>query len=323
MTGYGSAPAPVALHAEHLSRTFGDRRVVDDVSLSVRDGEILTLVGPSGCGKSTLARLIAGLERPDAGRVRIGDLDVTDAAPEKRRIGFVFQEASLFGHLRVAENVGFGLRGLDRRARAERVAEMLELVQLPGAGRRRPHELSGGEQQRVALARALAPRPRVMLLDEPFASLDEVLREEIGRQVAGILRAAGTAAILVTHDRREAMSLGDTVAVMGEGAIVQCDVPAVVYGRPVDRFVAGFLGDCSFVPASGGGVHVVRPHDATVTAGGPDTVERIEFLGETHRVTVVRADGSRLLVDTADVGGLVVGGPCTATVEPGTLHRLE
>lgn len=319
----GVEPGQVALRAEHLSRSYGGRRVVDDVSLAVRDGEILTLVGPSGCGKSTLARLIAGLERPEAGRVHVGGIDVTGVAPERRRIGFVFQEASLFGHLRVAENVAFGLRGMARRAREERTAEMLELVQLPDAARRRPHELSGGEQQRVALARALAPRPRVILLDEPFASLDEVLREDLGRQVADILRAAGTAAILVTHDRREAMSLGDTVAVMRDGSIVQCDEPSEVYGRPVDRFVAGFLGECSFVPIPGGGVHVVRPRDATVSAGGPDKVERVDFLGEVHRVTVLRTDGSRMLVDTSDVAGLSPGAPCTVEFGTGALHRID
>ncbi len=203
-----------ALHVEGLTRSFGDRLVVDGIGLDLHDGEMLTLVGPSGCGKSTLLRLIAGLEPIDAGRVLLGDRDVTAVAPEQRHIGFVFQESSLFGHLRVDQNVAFGLRHLPRAARAARVAEMLELVHLGEMARRYPHQLSGGEQQRIALARALAPSPRVVLLDEPFASLDELLREELRQQVAGILRATRTASILVTHDRHEAMSLGDRVAVM-------------------------------------------------------------------------------------------------------------
>ena len=310
-----------ALHVEGLTRSFGDRLVVDGIGLDLHDGEMLTLVGPSGCGKSTLLRLIAGLEPIDAGRVLLGDRDVTAVAPEQRHIGFVFQESSLFGHLRVDQNVAFGLRHLPRAARAARVAEMLELVHLGEMARRYPHQLSGGEQQRIALARALAPSPRVVLLDEPFASLDELLREELRQQVAGILRATRTASILVTHDRHEAMSLGDRVAVMRAGRLQQLDAPEAVYQHPANRFVAGFVDVASFLP-DGDGVRVARPHHLAVTAGGPDVVARVEFAGARYRYTVRRGDGSEVIADGAPTEPLEVGDTCTVHVLDDQLHHL-
>ncbi len=310
-----------ALHVEGLTRSFGDRLVVDGIGLDLHDGEMLTLVGPSGCGKSTLLRLIAGLEPIDAGRVLLGDRDVTAVAPEQRHIGFVFQESSLFGHLRVDQNVAFGLRHLPRAARAARVAEMLELVHLGEMARRYPHQLSGGEQQRIALARALAPSPRVVLLDEPFASLDELLREELRQQVAGILRATRTASILVTHDRHEAMSLGDRVAVMRAGRLQQLDAPEAVYQHPANRFVAGFVDVASFLP-DGDGVLVARPHHLSVTSGGPDEITRVEFAGARYRYTVRRADGVEVIADGAPTAPLQVGEACTVDVLDDRLHRL-
>jgi iron(III) transport system ATP-binding protein len=314
--------APEALRVEGLSRSIAGRPIVDGVDLALERGELLTLVGPSGCGKSTLLRLIAGLEPAGSGRVWLDGVEVTDRVPEERRIGFVFQESALFGHLRVEQNIAFGLRHLDRATRRARVAEMLDLVHLPDVARRYPHQLSGGEQHRIALARALAPGPAVVLLDEPFASLDEVLREELGHQVADILRSTDTAAILVTHDRHEALTLGDRVAVMRGGRILQCDTPEGVYRRPVDRFVAGFVEVASFIGGDTDTVDVVRPHQIEVSPGGPDTVTRVEFLGASMRYTVRRSDGSEVVADRGPSDGLTVGDGCTIHVLSSDFHRL-
>jgi iron(III) transport system ATP-binding protein len=208
----------------------------------VSAGELVTLVGPSGCGKSTLLRALAGLESLDAGQIELDGRDVTHTPPEKRRVGLVFQNNALFGHMRVDKNVAFGLKHLPRNERAARVKDMLSLVKLEHLARRYPHQLSGGEQQRVALARALAPQPVVVLLDEPFGALDELLREELGHEVKEILATQKTAAILVTHDRHEALRLGDRVAVMNDGHILQCDTPQHVRQHPATEFVAKFLG---------------------------------------------------------------------------------
>ncbi len=231
----------VALRVEGLTCRYGDHVVVDDVSFVVHAGELLSLVGPSGCGKSTLLRAVAGLDRASAGRVWLGERDVTALEAEQRRIGLVFQDHALFGHMRVDANVAFGLRHLPRSERVARVDEVLQLVRLTHTARRYPHELSGGEQQRIALARALAPRPAVVLLDEPFASLDEQLRDDVGAEVAALLAQQGTAAVLVTHDRAEALTLGRRVAVMNAGRLVQIGPPDEVYGHPADAFVEGFL----------------------------------------------------------------------------------
>ena len=230
-----------AVEIRDVHCNLGHRQVVHGVNLSVASGEMLTLVGPSGCGKSTLLRIIAGLEQPSSGDVLLDGQIVTSVSPEKRRVGLVFQSHALFGHLRVESNIGFGVRHLPKRERRERVEELLDLVKLGHLAKRFPHQLSGGEQQRVALARALAPQPPVVLLDEPFAALDEVLREELGWEVKEILAARRTAAILVTHDRHEALTLGDRTAVMNSGKIVQCDVPRQVFEYPASEFVEDFL----------------------------------------------------------------------------------
>ncbi len=288
--------------------------MLNGVDLDVAHGELITLVGPSGCGKSTLLRAIAGLESLDAGNVMLDGVDVTHTAPEKRRIGLVFQDNALFGHMRVEKNIAFGLRHLPRTERKDRTAEMLDVVKLGHLARRYPHQLSGGEQQRVALARALAPRPAVVLLDEPFGALDEVLREELGWDVKSILTERNTAAILVTHDRHEAITLGDRVAVMDNGAILQCEAPRTVYDHPATRFVADFLAVSSYVPGVSGDEVLVRPHQLRVSAGGPHTVVRVEFLGSTHRYTIRADDGSTLVSDVGPAEPLPTGSSCSVTV---------
>jgi iron(III) transport system ATP-binding protein len=253
-----SEPIELALRTLGLTKHYGEVTAVDAVDLDMRRGEFLAVLGPSGCGKTTLLRLVAGFEQPDAGGVEIGDRIVvgprTWLAPEDRRVGMVFQESALFPHLDVAGNVGFGL---PRRGRDERTAEMVALVGLSGLQRRMPHELSGGQQQRVALARALAPDPTLILLDEPFSSLDATLRSELRIEVREILRRAGATALLVTHDQAEALEISDRVAVMRAGRIEQISTPDELYLRPVNRFVAGFVGEANLLAGDVRGGEVV------------------------------------------------------------------
>ena len=245
----GSSTEGLAVRVAGLRRAFGHVVAVDDVELDVRPGEMLTVLGPSGCGKTTVLRLIAGLDQPDAGTIEIGGRRVSGAGasvpPERRRVGMVFQDVALFPHLSVRGNIGYGLR--DDPDREVRVRELLDLIDLPDIGERMPHELSGGMQQRVAVARALAPRPDVVLLDEPFSSLDAALRTQLRGDVREILRAAGSAAIFVTHDQDEALTLGDRIAVMVRGRVEQVAPPEVIYGEPASPFVATFVGTANLV----------------------------------------------------------------------------
>ena len=231
------------IRLEGVTKRFGEVSAVDGASLCVDRGEVVALLGPSGCGKTTLLRLVAGFERPDAGTVETAGRLVAGAGawvpPEQRRIGMVFQDYALFPHLTVSENVGFGLA---RRARSERVAELLEVVGLGGLGERFPHELSGGQQQRVALARALAPSPELVLLDEPWSNVDPFLRESLRAEVVEILRPLGVTAVLVTHDREEAFSLADRIALMRDGTIVQEGTAEELYFAPASRWAAEFVG---------------------------------------------------------------------------------
>nr|WP_221473539.1 ABC transporter ATP-binding protein [Planomonospora venezuelensis] len=293
-------------------------------SLTVGEGDLAAVLGPSGCGKTTLLRIVAGFEGLDAGSVRIGDREVAGLPPEKRRVGIVPQEAALFPHLSVARNVGFGLpRGA--AGRAARIEECLELVGLAGYGERMPHQISGGQQQRVALARALAPRPGVVLLDEPFNALDRSLRVSVRDEVRAALKRAGATAVLVTHDQEEALSMADTVAVMREGRIVQEGTPAAVYAAPRDLGVATFVGEAVVLAASGGGNGggggggggtvscelgslprrsgggsgpgrvALRPEQFVLGApgeGAGGVVERVEFFGHDAAVTVALESGT-------------------------------
>ena len=241
-----------AIHVENLVADYGGQPVLVDTSLHVDEGSLACVLGPSGCGKTTLLRVIAGFEPAQSGTVRIGDRVVDDGRQrlpaERRRVGYVPQEGAMFPHLTVADNIGFALprRGAAARAdRAARITELLSLIGMDDLGERYPHELSGGQQQRVAVARALASDPEVVLLDEPFAALDAALRAHLRAEIRGVLRAAGVTAVLVTHDRSEALSLADQVAVMREGRIVQADAPRALYLRPVDEGVARFAGDAT------------------------------------------------------------------------------
>ena len=237
------------------ARTHAARAAVDGVTLGLRQGDIGVLIGPSGCGKTSLLRAVAGLERCAAGRVRIENQTLSDAAAgvhisaEQRHIGMVFQDYALFPHLSISDNVAFGIAALPKAQRRARTLEMLELVGLAHAASRAPHQLSGGQQQRVALARALAPRPRLLLLDEPFSSLDVDLRERLAQEVREILKTSGTTALLVTHDQLEAFAVGDVIGVMNKGHLEQWDDAYSLYHRPASRFVAQFIGHGVFAPA--------------------------------------------------------------------------
>ena len=239
------------LELREVSRAFPGVAAVDRLSLVVGAGRIGCLLGPSGSGKTTVLRLIAGFERPDAGEVLAGGELLSGSGrwvpPERRRIGMVFQDFALFPHLDALANIAFGLREGDAQARRRRAQELLELVGLAAEARRLPHELSGGQQQRVALARALAPRPRLVLFDEPFSNLDADVRMELAQQLRAALVAEGATALLVTHDQREAFAIADEIGVMRAGGLEQWDAPWTLYHSPATRFVADFVGEGSFI----------------------------------------------------------------------------
>ena len=231
-----------------LTKRFGDTLAVDSVDLDVWPGEIVSILGASGCGKTTLLRLVAGFETPTSGSVHILGTEMSSAPPDKRGLGMVVQEYALFPHMTVERNIAFGLQRLDDSRRAERVAEVLELVRLAGYGRRYPYELSGGQQQRVALARTLAPNPAAALLDEPFSNLDSSMRQRLRAEVERILRSHRMSAIFVTHDREEAFAMADRVGVMVDGRLLQIGAPEEIYHFPASPEIAGLTGACDFVP---------------------------------------------------------------------------
>jgi iron(III) transport system ATP-binding protein len=258
----GSAPQESGrIEVAGVHKSFGGPDVLRGVTMAVEPGRVVALLGPSGCGKTTLLRCIAGLEQVDAGAVWLAHKRMSSRGshvpPERRRIGMVFQDWALFPHLSVAQNVAYGLKRQDRKS--GRVAEALAMVGLDGLGDRRPGTLSGGQQQRVALARALAPRPRVLLLDEPFSNLDTALRVQVRTEVHQLLAELGVTTVFVTHDQEEAFVLGDEVAVMHEGRVVQQATPAELYARPATPWVARFIGDANLVPATAVGQRAVTP----------------------------------------------------------------
>lgn len=255
-------PADWLLEVNNLSCGYGGDSVVKDVSFALSHGDIGCLLGPSGCGKSTILRALAGFLPLNSGEIQLQSQAISlpgrTLAPEKRRIGMVFQDYALFPHLTIADNVGFGLRNMTKAERRQKVMELLNLVHLQDLANNYPHELSGGQQQRVALARALAPEPTLILLDEPFSNLDTDLRRRLSLDVRDILKTLGISAILVTHDQQEAFAMCDQVAVLKDGTLQQWDVPYNLYHEPANRFVASFVGQGGFIPG---------------TALGPDTIE--------------------------------------------------
>jgi len=264
------------LEAARLTRRFGGRTVVDDLSLVMMPGEVTCLLGNSGCGKSTTLRILAGVDRQDAGEVRIEGRLVSGPGvhlpPEARAVGLMFQDFALFPHLTVEGNITFGLSG-PREERRRRAGELLERVSLPGFGQKYPHELSGGEQQRVALARALAPRPRILLMDEPFSGLDERLRDGIRDTTLDLLKEEGTAVLLVTHEPGEAMRMADVILLMRAGRIVQRGAPYNIYNRPVDRLAAGFFSDINVIRGRVRGALTQTPFGQFLAPGVPDGAE--------------------------------------------------
>jgi iron(III) transport system ATP-binding protein len=285
-------PELPGLRLQGISHSFGSTRALVDVSLAVLPGELVCLLGPSGCGKSTLLRVAAGLEPLQKGSIVLDGCAVAEPGyavpPERRGVGLVFQDYALFPHLDVADNVAFGLAGLDAPARAARVHEALEAVGMLGQLHAWPHTLSGGQQQRVALARALAPKPRVVLMDEPFSGLDARLRETIRDDTLHVLKRSGAATLMVTHDPEEAMFMADRIAVMREGGIEQDDVPLRVYGQPATAFVARFFGQVNEYETLVAGGTAATPFGTVAAAGFADGV-RVKVL--------IRPEGLRLRDD--------------------------
>jgi ABC-type Fe3+/spermidine/putrescine transport system ATPase subunit len=341
------------LRVEALSKRFGDTVAVWDVSFRMGEGELLAVLGPSGCGKSTLLHLIAGLETPDKGRVFWKDVDLSDIPTHQRDFGLMFQDLVLFPHMNVSDNIGFGLRmrGAGTFERKNRVAEMLALVGLPGFADRAIDGLSGGELQRVALARALAPQPRLLMLDEPMASLDRTLKEQLMLDLPRILRAAKQTAILVTHDQEEAFALAERLLIMDEGKLVQRGTPRQIYLSPASAFVANFLGlknlfsgkverdgsrgylrttfaDLPLPEAVDGEVNVLlRPERAELGAGKPmvihgQVLER-SFRGNTT-VVVIKAEGGVQLRFEFGTGEATphVGEQATVSFDPATAIQV-
>jgi len=307
-----------------LWKRFGSFDAVKDVGFEAEDGKITALLGPSGSGKSTVLRMIAGLERPDAGRIWVGGEEQTGKSVQERRFGFVFQHYALFRHMTVSRNVAFGLsvRKASKAVQRSRVNELLELVGLAPFASRYPDQLSGGQRQRVALARALAPQPRLLLLDEPFGALDARVRQELRRWLDDLHRELGVTSLLVTHDQDEALELANEVVVMHQGRVEQIGTADEVYNRPVTAFVAGFVGATNIVNGhvSGGRLRLadgeptdaghlsegekaqayVRSHDVRLTSAAENgavsaTVERITNMGWTSKIHLRLADGQVLL----------------------------
>jgi ABC-type Fe3+/spermidine/putrescine transport system ATPase subunit len=315
-----------------LDKRFADLHVLDSVSLEVEHGEVLALLGPSGSGKTTLLRLLAGFEVPDAGRIHVGDDDLTPLPPERRRFGMVFQHYALFPHLTVGQNVAFGLenRGLPPVEIERNVADALRLVDLAGFEHRRPGEISGGQQQRVALARALAIEPRVLLLDEPLSNLDPALRERTRRELRAAIDRVGITTVLVTHEQEEAFDLGDRVAVLHRGRLDQVGYPEDLYETPATRFVATFVGNASVLAGElrnngegNGGRAVVRLAAAGVDWAAALVGDRAPAPPAGQALEVVVRPEALAFVDSATAGaaaGRVTGRRYAGAV---TFYRVE
>ncbi len=288
-------PTTPRLDVDHVTCQFGSQTVVRDVSLRVAPGEVMCLLGPSGCGKSTTLRLIAGIERQSSGTIRVDGAVVSDSAlhlpPEHRGIGLIFQDFALFPHLTVGQNIAFGLKGPKAEV-AARVAELLERVDLVGFADKAPHMLSGGEQQRVALARALAPRPRIMLMDEPFSGLDNRLRDGIRDETLQLLKEEGTAVVLVTHEPEEAMRMADQIALMRDGKIVQQGAPYNIYNAPCDKAAAAFFSDINVIRGTVRGALTDTAFGQFLAPGVPDGTD-VEIVFRPQHVKIDFDRGGR------------------------------
>lgn len=307
-----------------VTHRYGTQPAVDDVSLSVRAGEIMALLGPSGCGKTTLLRIIAGFVRQSAGRILIDGNSIDDLPPNLRNIGIVFQSYALFPHMTVGENVAYGLKARGRPSAEihDRVAQMIDVVRLRGMVDRLPRQLSGGQQQRVALARVLAVEPSVLLLDEPFSALDKSLRLDMQIEIKRLQRDLGLTAILVTHDQDEAMSVADRIAVMNKGRIEQCDTPVTVYDRPASLFVSGFIGSMNQFPGVVTSVDADRVRVA-LDAGGTMLAlcQSPESVGQ--RVIVAARPEQLALHERAGDGLVPVGHRLTVPLGSQTIHEMQ
>ena len=302
---------------EHVSKSYPEFAM--HIDFSIRDGELVSILGPSGSGKTTTLRLIAGFEHPDGGRIMVNDRDVTTKTPAERQIGYVFQDYTLFPHMTVAENVGYGLRVRHRPAEEIRatVGELLELMDLPGYEDRDVSTLSGGERQRVAIARALAVDPVLLLLDEPFSSIDEVLRRDLRDEIVRLQKRLGITVVFVTHSQQEALAISDRVAVLRAGRVIQYDAVEELYHHPRDRFVASFVGEANFLETDRGTIMLrpeqmelaERPSDGTrqtLWQRAAAVIETHQFLGAYHRYqcnsdvgTLIVTSSQRYAVGTA------------------------
>jgi thiamine transport system ATP-binding protein len=334
------------LEIDALSVRYGETLAVDEVTLHADAGEVLVVLGPSGCGKSTLLRAVAGLEPPAAGTVRLGGRDLAGLRPDQREVGLAFQDHALFPHRSVADNVAFGprMRGWTDAEVTDRVAEVLASVDLDGFGPRRVTELSGGEAQRVALARALAPRPRLLMLDEPLGSLDRELRDRLLVELPRVFAASGATVVHVTHDQDEALTLADRVAVMRRGRLAQVGTPDELWRAPADAEVARFLGqhqllagvaDDGVVATPFGRLPVATPHRGEVTVlllpgaldldadgaiAGHVTARR--FAGDHHVLHVTTSSGVEVTVPIRGTRGPTVGDPVHLAIDPTEVHVL-
>ena len=299
------------LEFAHVTKKYGDLEALSAFTLSVQKGELISIVGPSGCGKTTALRVAAGFEKFDAGRLIVNGHNVELVPPQKRNMGMVFQSYSLFPHLTVAENIGFGLtiRKMEKKKRASVVSDMLDLVQLVDVGHRFPHQLSGGQQQRVALARALAIEPTVLLLDEPLNALDAKVRIEVRDEIRSLQKRTGTTTLFVTHDQEEALTISDRVCVMSKGVIQQVGTPREVYDNPGTAFVATFIGETNSVVIGGKEVLVRPEHTRVVNDAEPDSyrgsVQSVSFAGPLKTVVVrMSVDESLVRATMTNTGGV-------------------
>ena len=299
------------LEFAHITKKYGDFEALSTFTLSVQKGELISIVGPSGCGKTTALRIAAGFEKFDAGRLIVNGNNIELVPPQKRNMGMVFQSYSLFPHLTVAENIGFGLtiRKTEKKKRASVVSDMLDLVRLVDVGHRYPHQLSGGQQQRVALARALAIEPTVLLLDEPLNALDAKVRIEVREEIRSLQKRIGTTTLFVTHDQEEALTISDRVCVMSNGVIQQVGTPREVYDNPSTAFVATFIGETNSMVIGGKEVLVRPEHTRVVNDAEPDSyrgiVQSFSFAGPLQTVVVrMSIDGSLVRATMTNTGGV-------------------